>query len=127
MNRLLHKDGFTLLELVITTGLFAIGLLGLTLLTSGLMAHNTTARQRSTALLLAQNKLEMLRQGDYSKASDTVENGIDANGISGKGIFYREVAVVESHDPDFKTISVTVTWHSKGMHQVTLQSILAAP
>jgi len=61
-----QQDGFTLLELVIAMGLFAAGLMGLTVLTSGLMAHNMTARHHAAATQLARNKIEMLRQNAYS-------------------------------------------------------------
>lgn len=122
-----QQDGFTLLELVIAMGLFAVGLLGLTLLTSGLMTHNMTARHHTSAMQLARNKIEMIRQNSYSGIVDGIETEIDASGDSGSGIFSREVAVEENDDPAFKQVTVTVSWRSRGDHRVALCSIVAAP
>lgn len=121
-----QQDGFTLLELVIAMGLFASGLLGLTLLTSGLMTHNMTARHHAAAIQLARNKIEMLRQNGYSGIVDGIESEMNASGDSGSGIFSREVEVEENDDPAFKQVTVTVSWRSKGEHRVTLCSIVAA-
>ena len=122
-----QQNGFTLLELVIAMGLFASGLLGLTLLTSGLMAQNMSARHHAVAIQLARNKIEMLRQNAYSEIVDGVESKINALGDSGKGIFLRKVVAVENDTPAFKQVTVTVSWQSNGEHRVTLCSIIAAP
>ena len=123
----LEQDGFTLLELVIALGLFASGLLGLTILTSGLMAHNMTARHHAAAIQLAQNKFEMFRQKAYAEIVDGVEPEVNASGDSGGGIFSRVVTVEENDDPAYKLVTVTVSWCLKGEHQVALSSIMAAP
>jgi prepilin-type N-terminal cleavage/methylation domain-containing protein len=123
----LKQDGFTLLELVIAMGLFASGLLGLTLLTSCLMANNMTARHHAVATQLAQNKIEMLRQNAYSGIVDGTEPKVDASGSSGSGVFSRAVTVEENEDPAFKQVTVTVSWRLKGEHRVVLSSIVAAP
>jgi prepilin-type N-terminal cleavage/methylation domain-containing protein len=127
MPPLLKQDGFTLLELVIAMGLFASGLLGLTLLTSSLMANNMTARHHAAATQLAQNKIEMIRQNAYSGIIDGTEPKMDASGTFGSGVFTREVTVEENEDPAFKQVTVTVSWRSKGEHRVVLRSIVAAP
>ena len=121
-----RQDGFTLLEIVIAMGLFATGLLGLVLLTSGLMTNNMNARHHATAIQLARNKIEMLRQNPYSEVADGIELKVDASGNSGSGIFRREVEVEENVDPALKQVVVTVSWQSRGEHRVTLHSIVAA-
>ena len=127
MSTSLQQDGFTLLELVIAMGLFACGLLGLALLTSDLMTCNMTARHHATAIQLARNKIEMLRQDAYSGIVDGMETNVDVSGNAGSGIFSREVAVEENDDPAFKQVSVTVSWWLEGEHRVTLCTIVAAP
>lgn len=126
MVALFRQDGFTLMELVIAMGLFACGLLGMTVLTSGLMTRNMTARHHAAAIQLARNKIEMLRQNAYSEIVDGTESNLDASGFSGEGIFSREVTVVENDDPVFKQVMVAVSWRSKGEHRVMLHSIVAA-
>ncbi len=123
----LKPDGFTLLELVIAMGLFATGLLGLILLTSGLVDNNMAARYYAAATQLARNKIEMLRKNDYSQIVDDMESTVAVPGDVGGKIFSREVTVEENDDPAFKEITVTVSWRSRGEHRVTLCSIVAAP
>lgn len=127
MSASLEQDGFTLLELVIALGLFASGLLGLTILTSGLVTHNMIARHHAAAIQLAQNKFEMLRQKAYAEIVDSMEPEENASGDSGGGIFSREVTVEENDDPTYKLVTVTVSWCLNGEHQVALSSIMAAP
>lgn len=123
----LKQDGFTLLELVIALGLFASGLLGLMILTSGLMTHNMTARHHDAAIQLARNKFEMLHQQTYTEIVDDMEPAVNASGDSDSGMFSREVTVKESDDPAYKLVTVTVSWRSRGEHKVVLSSIVAAP
>ena len=127
MSISLEQDGFTLLELVIAMGLFATGLLGLMLLTSGLMGNNTTVRYHAVATQLARNKIEMLRQNAYSEIVGDMEAEVAVPGDIGGVIFSREVTVEENAGPAFKVIMVTVSWRTKGEHRVTLGSIVAAP
>jgi prepilin-type N-terminal cleavage/methylation domain-containing protein len=122
---LFQEGGFTLVELVIAMGLFAVGMLGLSLMSAGLVCSNLSARQRAVAARLAENKMEMLENGDYSMAGGSVEKKLDAEGTPGNGIFDREVAVNEKTAPPCKEVAVTVSWQLKGEHRVVLKSILA--
>ena len=123
----LEQDGFTLLELVIAMGLFATGLLGLMMLTSGLTTGNMTARHHDAAVQLAGNKIELLRQIAYSEVVESVEPKVAVSSDAGREIFTRRVMVEENSDPAFKLVTVTVSWRSKGEHRVTLSSIVAEP
>lgn len=123
----LQQDGFTIMELVIAMGLFAVGLLGMAMLTSGLITHNLTARHHSIAIQLARNRIEAFRQDSYSEIVDGTELKVNASGDSGEGIFSRVVEVEENDGPAYKQVTVTVSWQIKGTHSVTLCSIVAAP
>ena len=125
MNALSGQNGFSLLEMVIAMGLFAIGLMGLALMTSGLMSNNATARNRADATRLSQNKLEALGSGAYSEIGYSLETDIDALGISGNGVFQREVAVAEKSGPVRKEVTVTVSWEGEGTHRVVLKAVFA--
>lgn len=118
-------SGFTLLELVFAMALFAVGLLGLTMMTSGLMSNNAAAHRRAIATQLGQNKLETLRGYDYSEISGSLELNMDASDNSGGGIFRREVAVEEKAAPVCKEVTVTVSWEAKGEHEVVLKTVFA--
>ncbi len=123
MSRMIHQNGFTLVELVVAMGLFAVGLMGLCLMTSGLMNCNMMARQRDSAARLAQNALEKLSQSDYTEIDASLEENLDAAENSGSGVFRREVAVEEKTDPECKVVTVTVSWRAGGIHKVVLRTI----
>lgn len=120
-----RQGGFTLLEMIIAMGLFATGILGLCLMSSGLMDNNTSARNRADATQLARSKLEALFQVQYSEIADGLEEDLDASGVSDGGVFQRKVAVVEKGSPARKEVTVTVSWQSKGGHRVVLKTVLA--
>ena len=119
------KSGFTLMELVVALGLLGVGLLGLIQMTSGLLKHNAAARQRNAALYLARDRMEGVCREDYGHIAGSVEEGL--HDVSGKGVFRRDVAVVENTIPACKEITVTVSFESEGRHSVTLGTIVAAP
>jgi prepilin-type N-terminal cleavage/methylation domain-containing protein len=125
MSSFYRQGGFTLMELVIAMGLFAVGMLGLCLITSGLMENNSSARNRADATLLGQNKLETLGRGEYSEITDSLEEHLDAPGGSGGGVFRREVVVAEKTSPACKEVAVTVSWQSNGAHRVVLKTVYA--
>jgi type IV pilus assembly protein PilV len=124
MTAIFRQSGFTLLELVIAMALFTIGLMGLMLMSSGLMTHNMSSRQRAIATQLAQNKLEMLSRSEYTDITDSLEQNLDVSGVSGGGVFEREVVVEEKAGPACKEVAVIVSWRSRGEHRVVVKTIL---
>jgi len=127
MTVLREARGFTLLELVLALGLLGVGLMGTVHMTSGLLKHNWSARQRTVALYLARNKIESLCREPYEDISESIEEGLDAAGVSGKGIFRREVTVMENSTPAHKEIGVTVSFEGAGRGHVALSTLVAAP
>tara|TARA_B100000315_G_scaffold105559_1_gene96789 strand:+ start:2521 stop:3006 length:486 start_codon:yes stop_codon:yes gene_type:complete len=118
----LHQPsgGFSLVEVVIAIGLFAIVLLGGAALLKTTIQANVANRNLATATFLGQDKVEYLKAVPFSHP-DLVEifhadlnNPMDANGDVG-GVFVREWTVSGSN-PDLdginqlKTITVTVSW-----------------
>lgn len=120
-----REGGFTLMEMVISMGLFAVGLLGLTLLSTGLVTSNLSARRRAVATQLAKSKMETLGGSDYSEVNDGLEEELDASGVSGNGIFERQVVVTEKAAPRRKELTVTVSWQLKGEKRVVVKTVLA--
>jgi prepilin-type N-terminal cleavage/methylation domain-containing protein len=120
-----RQSGFTLLEMIIAMGLFAVGIMGFYRMTSGLMENNASARNRADATHLCRSKLETLGRGDYSEIVGGVEEKLDASGVSGRGVFKREVAVDENRAPAYKEVTVTVSWEAKGGHRVVLKTVFA--
>ncbi|MBW2367805.1 MAG: prepilin-type N-terminal cleavage/methylation domain-containing protein [Deltaproteobacteria bacterium] len=120
-----NSDGFTLLELMIALGVFAIGILGVVAMSGGLVRHNHLAKQRTQAVALAHGKLEALRETAYADISDSLEVHLDVHGRADHGPFNRTVSVNTFNAPAYKEVRVTVSWH--GFHRVALQTIRAAP
>lgn len=116
----LKKDGFSLIELVFAMGLFAMGMLAASQLTSMVMKTNTMARNYTTALFLAQNKMEEIK----TRAYDDLATGEEEQTGAG-GAFLRMVRVLVQESPPCKVVEVTVTWPGISRQQVVLASVVA--
>lgn len=101
--------GFTLLEVLIAVFICAVGLfavIGVFVIGTG----GAVDSERSlTALLLAQQRIEQIRNLDYTTGIIN-ESRSPVTGSTG---FEREVTVAES-PADLKRVDVTVYWRSKG-------------
>ena len=126
-NPRMDNRGFTLLEVVIAAAVLTIGFMG----TAGLMILSIKSHQASlkmtTATILAQEKIERLRQAAY--------HGIDASGtqsiegykmIPDHPSFQRIVKISEIPGVSgAKTVSVTVSWKGPDRRSVQLATIVA--
>lgn len=132
-NHLKNQKGLTLLETLIATVVFAVGLLALLGMQITAIQGNSFSNQMSTAVSLASNTIENLSMLDYADPElnptptvlhTDVNNPIDELGQPG-GIYTREWSVVENADKDMKTITVIVRWNSMigVQHRVRLRII----
>jgi type IV pilus assembly protein PilV len=127
MRRVKDTRGFTLLEVMITVVILAIGLLGLAGLQIVAIKGNSFGQQMTAASTLAQNQLETLRQsaGSLSNGNDTVT---DQNGIS-----YARTWTVTANAPqaNMDTVNMTVSWTgptgsgSEAMRSITIRTIIS--
>ena len=108
MRRLKDVGGFTLLEVMITVVIFAIGLLGLAGLQIVAIKGNSFGQQMSVASTLAQNQLEQLRRTSYSSLSD----GFDTYTDQANGVTYNRAwdVIPDASHPDWMRVEVTVNW-----------------
>ncbi|MEX1298650.1 MAG: prepilin-type N-terminal cleavage/methylation domain-containing protein, partial [Desulfotignum sp.] len=60
-----NQSGFTLLEVLCALAIFSIGLMAVTAMTTMVIKSNYKSRHLTTAVHLAQNKLEELKAGTY--------------------------------------------------------------
>jgi len=106
MRRVRDQGGFTLLEVMITLVILAIGLLGLAGLQIIAIKGNSFGQQMTVASTMAQNQLEQMRQGTVALASnnDTVT---DQNGIT-----YARAWTVTPNQPqaNMNTVQIDVSW-----------------
>jgi Tfp pilus assembly protein PilV len=119
------EDGFSLLEATVAIGLFSLCILAVTQMAGMVIKANQTARDVTTALFLARNKMEAVKAIEFIDVVSGQEKNLDAEGISGAGVFDRWVEVSDQTSPRCKTVSVRVTWGSKDSRQVALATIIA--
>lgn len=104
------QKGFTLIEILVAMSLLSIGFLGASSLTVGIMKGNYHAKSTTTAIVLAQDKLEQMKNAGYPFAVSNTE------GYNSMPEFrhYKRVTTVSANTPltDMKTVNVQVFWKS---------------
>ena len=124
-----RQEGFTLNEILVSIALIAIGVLGFSVNTIGVIQGNQISGNVTIATELAQDKMEEIKAtGNLSNGSD---DNITATGASG-GTFNRAWTIGTSSLNDatggaagssLKEITVTVSWTE---YQVTREVKVAA-
>lgn len=105
-RRLEQRDGFSLIEVMISLVILAIGVLALTELQLSVTKGNGSSDTMATALSLAEQKMESLKKASYTTIQAEPPTAVTASG----GTFSREV-IVTSNQPmlNVKTVQVIVT------------------
>jgi len=125
--------GFTIIETMIALAIFAIALLTIAQMQITAIKANAFAHKMTTAVILAQDKLEELKGLPYND-SELADDG-DKNDLSdfnnpdhyddpGEG--YTRVWNIADDTPvdDAKTVAVIVGWENWG-HKVEIRTIIA--
>jgi len=115
------KQGFTLIELLIAIILTAGGLMVLMQVMSVGICADANLEYRLTALNLANEKLEELKDVDYSSVTSATESS-----ISGFSFVDDRIVTVSEINTDLKDVQVEVRWTQKGGQQsVNLRTYIA--
>ncbi|MEW6188014.1 MAG: prepilin-type N-terminal cleavage/methylation domain-containing protein [Thermodesulfobacteriota bacterium] len=111
-----NKAGFTLVEILVAITLILFGLLGAAQLQVMTIFTNSTSSQRTTAITLAQDRLEELRTRPFAQIGTPPFS--DTSGL------YTRTWTIQNNTPaaGMAQVTVTVTWKGK---QVQAQSIIA--
>ncbi len=131
------SSGFTLIEVLITLVIFAVGILGLALMQISAIKGNSVANQVTEAANIASDQIEQIFSWDYNdnrleedtNGTYTLTNGADqvADGHRlDAGGNYDIIWNVQENTPvaDSKTVAVTVIWFDKGQRkELTLTTI----
>lgn len=120
-----NENGFTLLEVLFALAIFSIGLLAINAMTTMVIKSNYKSKNLTTAVHLAQNKLDKLKAGSYASVVNSTETGLDSQETAGAGIFDRSVTVTSSTNPDYMTVEVIISWSDPDPRQVAMQTIIA--
>ena len=124
-----QSQGFTLVEVMIALVILAIGLLGLAGLQIVSTQSNSFSNQMTVATTIAQDRLEALRNLDYSHSDLDADTHQDpANPLKAPGdmgfYFDRSWTVTEDATNNIKTIEVTVEWpHPDNSHSVQFTTV----
>ena len=112
MCKLHNNKGFTLIEIMISIAIIAIGIFAVMSLVITVMKGNTLSKRVTTATTIAQGKMEDFKRMDYDSVVD--DPGTDT-ATAYDTVYYWE-ANVEDDTPatDTKTITVDVYWSSGG-------------
>ena len=121
MIDLLGRKGFTLTEVLLGFVILAVGVLAfaamqITSTKGGYFSSNMTQ-----ATILAQDKLEYLKNLSYSDSS-LIDGHHDEGTISGTN-FSRQYHIVEDAGNSMKTITVIVQWGDRGNHSISFTTI----
>jgi len=122
------QDGFSLLEVLISIGIFSIGILGSSVLLINTIKGNSVSLRLSTATQIASTQIEEIMLMDYASLIDGDKDGFggldDAANLTADGwhLNLKGGGVGERYNlywnvaedwpvPETKTVRVIVTWH----------------
>ena len=111
-NNIKRQSGFTLIEVMIALVILAAGILALATMQIVSIRTNAFSSEMTYATMLAQSRLEQIRNMPYSDITPgTVTDTVPAS-ASTKGMSYTVQTEVDDNTPatDMKTITLTVNW-----------------
>ena len=115
------KKGFTLIELLIAIVLAASGSMALMHMLSIAIFADSDLEYSLISLNLANEKLEELKDSDYSTVASATESS-----ISGFSWVDDRIVTVSEVDTDLKDVEVEVRWTQKGGQQsVNMRTYIA--
>lgn len=127
-----NLKGTTLIEAVVALLILSVGFVGVAMLQGQLAASNTLAKQRSEAATIAQDLIEEYRSfgeltttAGYTAYSDIASGNDTVSGVNAS--YTRTWAVVENVNPNYKTVTVTVSWTgaTRDAQSLSLSTIIA--
>ena len=113
----MNIKGFSLIEVLIGLTILAIGLLIIAGMQITSIKGNSFSHHVTKATILAQDKLEELKNLPYSAI-----NGQDDTSVADT-IFLRRYDVIEDSGNSIKTITVTVKWTDQFNHSISLSTL----
>jgi type IV pilus assembly protein PilV len=101
--------GFTLVESMLALAIMSVGLLALAGLQITALRGNALSRSMTTAVSIAEQRLEQLKNTPYSDIQAEAATQITASNLH----FTRQVTVTNGPLPNTKSVSVLVSWQDQ--------------
>ena len=107
-----NSKGFTLIEVMIALVILASGLLALATMQIVSVRSNAFSTEMTYASMLAQSRLEQIRNMSYDSVQTISPDEIVPASTSTKGMAYTVQRVVADNTPatDMKQITLTIIW-----------------
>ncbi|MCX5885421.1 MAG: type IV pilus modification protein PilV [Proteobacteria bacterium] len=116
------EKGFTLVEVLIAVMVLAIAFLSMYQMQAMAVRGNETANQVTIATMLAQDKMEEIRNTNYDDVTNLNFPAENYGMVPNFPQFRREVAVTENGR--VKTVRVTVLWKVVRTFRVSVDTLL---
>ncbi len=116
------RNGFSLIEVLVTLLVLAVGLLGLGGMQIFSIKGNSFSQKLTQATVLAQDRLEELRRLPFVDSS--LSSGSHDEGALSDSGFTRSYDV-ENISLTLKAITVTVQWREENDHSISLSTMKA--
>ena len=123
MIHLFRQKGISLIEILITLVVLSIGILGFMSFQGKLITYNDDAHERTQALILASEKIEVLRAYmDYNNITTSSSQTIPNTPFSINWTVLNSAVP----NPEYKQVTVNVNWQGRDAknHTLTLTSII---
>jgi type IV pilus assembly protein PilV len=117
----LNKKGFTLIEVLVGMIILAIGLLAIAGMQITSVRGNFFSSNMTQASILAQDRLETLRNLAFSDAALT--QGAHNDGVIPGTIFTRDYTVSVVPGTTMLNIQVRVSWRDTSDHTITFSTV----
>jgi prepilin-type N-terminal cleavage/methylation domain-containing protein len=117
-----HQKGLSLIEVIISMAIFAIGFLAIASLVIATTRNNTTGNILTEATMLARDKIEFLKALPVDQLEAACRDEIGSENIH--SIFARDCEVnALGSSTTIKTIKVSVKWKKAGqLRQIVLET-----
>jgi prepilin-type N-terminal cleavage/methylation domain-containing protein len=134
LSRVDNNSGFSMLEILLAVAILTIGMMATTTLALGVINGNSVSKKVTTASVLAQDKIESIREVGY-RGLPSIDTTVTENygaiqytigGVTSDYPDYKRLTATQIDSPmtGMKTVTVSVYWKT-GTNPVTFKTYLS--